>query len=59
MRQVHLILQVGSLRVSTLINHVVDLFKVVTVAEAIRNPSLVVCNLALVLLHLQQVALRE
>lgn len=59
MRQVHLILQVGSLRVSTLINHVVDLFKVVTVAEAIRNPSLVVRNLALVLLHLQQVALRE
>ena len=59
MRQVHLILEVGCLRVPSLIDHVVDLLKVVTVAKAVRNPSLMVCNLALVLLHLQQVTLRE
>ena len=59
MRQVHLILEVGCLRVPSLIDHVVDLLEVVTVAKAVRNPSLMVCNLALVLLHLQQVALRE
>lgn len=58
MRRAHLVLQICSFCIPALIDHVVYLFQVVSVAQAVRDPSFVVCYLALVLLDLQQVALR-